>query len=91
MQLIHILLIAMLAAAPAERRCGWLHNPTPANWWLVDRDEFFPVSIPVEMYESIPGSELWIVPHGDHVPIYEGRTPEFLRVTQAFLSNAQAR
>ena len=21
-----------------ERRCGWLHNPTPANWWLVDRD-----------------------------------------------------
>ena len=39
------LLIAMLGAlaafAPAaapERRCGWLHNPTPANWWLVDRD-----------------------------------------------------
>ena len=30
---------AMLVAAPAtERRCGWLHNPTPANWWLVDRD-----------------------------------------------------
>ncbi len=25
------------AAAP-ERRCGWLQNPTPANWWLVDRD-----------------------------------------------------
>ncbi|MGQ0588249.1 MAG: DUF4087 domain-containing protein [Sphingosinicella sp.] len=21
-----------------ERRCGWLQNPTPANWWLVDRD-----------------------------------------------------
>jgi len=21
-----------------ERRCGWLHNPTPANWWLIDRD-----------------------------------------------------
>jgi hypothetical protein len=21
-----------------ERRCGWLHNPTPANWSLVDRD-----------------------------------------------------
>lgn len=27
------------AAAPAKgKRCGWLHNPTPANWWLVDRD-----------------------------------------------------
>jgi hypothetical protein len=19
------------------RRCGWLHNPTPGNWWLTDR------------------------------------------------------
>ena len=30
------------AAVPAgpkgERRCGWLVNPTPANWWLTDRD-----------------------------------------------------
>ena len=25
-------------AAGTERRCGWLHNPTPANWWLVARD-----------------------------------------------------
>jgi|GEM_PF-2956226 len=24
--------------AATARRCGWLHNPTPANWWLVDRD-----------------------------------------------------
>ncbi len=32
---------APAAAKPAggpERRCGWLHNPTPGNWWLVDRD-----------------------------------------------------
>jgi hypothetical protein len=36
-----IFLIAALAMAPppqSERRCGWLHNPTPANFWLVDRD-----------------------------------------------------
>jgi hypothetical protein len=27
------------AAAPmGERRCGWLSNPTPANWWLTDKD-----------------------------------------------------
>src|SRR5690349_18304425 len=36
------------AAHPAEgpdpssakflRRCGWVDNPTPSNWWLVDRD-----------------------------------------------------
>ncbi len=23
--------------APAETRCGWIANPTPANWWLTDR------------------------------------------------------
>ena len=21
----------------AQQRCGWLHNPTPGNFWLVDR------------------------------------------------------
>jgi hypothetical protein len=32
------------AAVPAkvdsksERRCGWLSNPTPGNWWLTDKD-----------------------------------------------------
>jgi hypothetical protein len=30
---------AVAAAAPGPaRRCGWLANPTPANWWLTDRD-----------------------------------------------------
>lgn len=29
---------AVAAAAKGERRCGWLINPTPGNWWLVDRD-----------------------------------------------------
>lgn len=24
-------------AAETARRCGWLHNPTPGNWWLTDR------------------------------------------------------
>jgi uncharacterized protein DUF4087 len=26
------------SASGTERRCGWLQNPTPANWWLIDRD-----------------------------------------------------
>jgi hypothetical protein len=28
------------AASPAKgaRRCGWLSNPTPANWWLTDSE-----------------------------------------------------
>lgn len=25
------------AAGAAERRCGWFENPTPANYYLVDR------------------------------------------------------
>jgi hypothetical protein len=24
------------AAGRGERRCGWLMNPTPGNWWLFD-------------------------------------------------------
>jgi hypothetical protein len=27
-----------IAAAKGLRRCGWLVNPTPGNWWLTDRD-----------------------------------------------------
>jgi hypothetical protein len=38
-----LLLLAMLLAASAtadaaERRCGWFSNPSPANWYLIDRD-----------------------------------------------------
>ena len=34
------LALAALATTPAlaETRCGWLMNPTPANWWLIDAD-----------------------------------------------------
>jgi len=54
-----------------------------------DRDEFFPVAMPVTMYSAIPGSQLWIVPGGDHVPIYDERTPEFLRVARHFLASPE--
>jgi pimeloyl-ACP methyl ester carboxylesterase len=37
-----------------------------------DRDVFFPVSIPVEQYDAIPNSFLWIVPNGGHVPLMHG-------------------
>lgn len=50
-----------------------------------DRDEFFPVSIPVAMYQAIPGAALWIVPQGDHVPIFGDRVPAFLEAVRAFL------
>lgn len=33
------LVVALLASpARAEQRCGWIDNPTPANWSLVDRE-----------------------------------------------------
>lgn len=27
---------AAASAPKGQRRCGWLSNPTPANWWLTD-------------------------------------------------------
>jgi pimeloyl-ACP methyl ester carboxylesterase len=52
-----------------------------------DRDEFFPVSIPVEMYRAIPEAALWIVPAGGHVPVFGAHLGEFQDVTLAFLRN----
>ena len=62
-----------------------------------DRDEFFPVNIPVEMYRAIPEAALWIVPNGGHIPFFAGIWPpwrqlrEFQDVTMAFLRNPQDR
>jgi pimeloyl-ACP methyl ester carboxylesterase len=56
-----------------------------------DRDEFFPVSIPVAMYQAIPGSALWIVPGGDHVPIFGDREAGFLKTALTFLRGAGKR
>ncbi len=50
-----------------------------------DRDDFFPVAVPTRIYAAIPKAQLWIVPNGDHVPIYGPNEPEFLRVVLEFL------
>jgi pimeloyl-ACP methyl ester carboxylesterase len=55
-----------------------------------DRDEFFPVSIPVEMYRAIRGSALWIIPNGDHVPIFGARARVFQEVVLPFLRGERA-
>ncbi|WP_373388622.1 DUF4087 domain-containing protein [Pseudomonas alcaligenes] len=40
-----ILLLALpLCAISAEKRCGWLENPTPANLWLIDSDSEWTIS-----------------------------------------------
>ena len=50
-----------------------------------DRDEFFPVSIPVEMYRSIPNSYLLDHPNGGHVPIYGDNRAAFTEEVLEFL------
>jgi pimeloyl-ACP methyl ester carboxylesterase len=50
-----------------------------------DRDQFFPVDIPLEMYRSIPNSFLWIVPNGGHGP-HRQHPEEFLKLTKEFLA-----
>ena len=40
-----------------------------------DRDNFFPVEIPLDLYRSIPNSELWIIPGSDHSAIFDTATP----------------
>lgn len=51
-----------------------------------DRDEFFPVSIPVTMYGAIPRSQLWIVPKGDHSPTAGAPPATFVETVGSFLS-----
>lgn len=53
-----------------------------------DRDEFFPVEIPVEMYNAIPESELWIIPEGFHVPIFDPAVP-FAATALRFLEKGE--
>jgi pimeloyl-ACP methyl ester carboxylesterase len=51
-----------------------------------DRDRFFPVSIPLQLYESVPNSYLWIIPNGGHVPIYGKNRDTFTEKALEFLS-----
>lgn len=56
-----------------------------------DRDQFFPVSIPVEMYRAIPHSYLWVVPNGTHKPDWvfaEAHAGAFAKAALEFLSGA---
>ncbi|MCA3810924.1 MAG: DUF4087 domain-containing protein [Burkholderia sp.] len=61
-----------VAAAPVKR-CGWLENPTPANWWLVDKDGSWTLSTmgnePVPSLDEMPdmSKQGWVVTNaGEH-------------------------
>lgn len=53
-----------------------------------DRDNFFPVEIPVSIYRAIPDAALWIIPGGDHVPIYDSALP-FTSTVLQFLDESK--
>ena len=51
-----------------------------------DRDDFFPVAIPVEMYGAIPKAQLWIVPGGDHSSMAGAGEAAFIATIERFLA-----
>ncbi len=54
-----------------------------------DRDVFFPVDQIAALYLSHPDARLWVVPDGDHVPLYDPATP-VVATAEAFLAGAVA-
>jgi hypothetical protein len=39
----------------------------------------------VEMYRAIPRSALWVVPNGNHGPVFLDAAPQFAQTALAFL------
>ena len=68
-----VLALALAAqSAPLERRCGWLINPTPANWWLRDRTGEWTLSMQggyqAPGWEELPpmGKREWVATNGSY-------------------------
>lgn len=76
MRLIAVIALACAMSLPAqaapERRCGWLDNPTPGNWWLTDRDGQWVLSTqgrePVPGMDAIPDMTRhgWVATNGSY-------------------------
>jgi pimeloyl-ACP methyl ester carboxylesterase len=50
-----------------------------------DRDPLYPVSLAMELRQSIPHSSLWVVPNGGHGPIFGSAAEPFRSTALAFL------
>ncbi len=50
-----------------------------------DRDPFYPVSVPMELYSSIRASYLWVIPNTGHVPIFGQMADRFTATVMPFL------
>ncbi len=55
-----------------------------------DRDPYYPVEMAMELFRGIPRSALWIVPYGDHGPVFGPRAPLFATTALAHLSDSPA-
>jgi pimeloyl-ACP methyl ester carboxylesterase len=55
-----------------------------------DRDPLYPVSVALELKQSIPRSWLWIVPNGGHGPVFGAAARGFAETALAFLGGAFA-
>ncbi|MGR9164379.1 DUF4087 domain-containing protein [Rhizobium leguminosarum] len=45
-------------AQAAETRCGWIENPTPANWWLDDAENTWTIMTQGDDAGEVQGMEL---------------------------------
>jgi pimeloyl-ACP methyl ester carboxylesterase len=54
-----------------------------------DRDPLYPVEMALELYRSIPGASLWVVPNGGHGPVFGAYAPYFVEVARAHLATPQ--
>jgi pimeloyl-ACP methyl ester carboxylesterase len=52
-----------------------------------DRDFLYPIEMAVEMYRAIPRSALWVVPNGNHGPVFLDAASQFVQTTLAFFRN----
>ena len=55
-----------------------------------DRDPLYPVELALEMYRAIPRSSLWVVPNGQHGPIFGPLAAPFVEAALAFLREPPA-
>jgi pimeloyl-ACP methyl ester carboxylesterase len=51
-----------------------------------DRDFPYPVEMSVEMYRAIPQSELWVVPNGNHGPVFMAAATLFAETALEFFA-----
>ena len=75
--MIRTAVLVMTLAAPVqaqvfETRCGWLDNPSPANWWLTDADGSWTLSVqgqgapPASFDFEWQGARSWVETNGSY-------------------------